>query len=202
MADRLELYDVLVPAGTAKTSPQRTALHFDVGYLRKWQVVIPDGPAGLAGFRFEYAGQQLIPNNAGTFITGNDERIDDTVTYHFVGDQWTIVTYNTDVWAHTFHVRLYVDDLGDPAATVSVVPDVLPVTINAGTVDLSAPDETPLTLGGLPTFTAPDELAPLSLSADTVPVDTGDDVTPLDLPADAPPVIDDTVPPDDGTLTV
>lgn len=190
MSDRLIVYDVTVPAGTTQTAPQSTALHFDPGYLRRWEVVIPDGPAGLAGFALSYAGVQLAPTNVGAWIVGNDEKVADDLRYDFVGDQWTLLAYNADRWPHTFHLRLFVDEIGATAGPGDAIPEVLPVTINAGSIDLTAGPDTP-DLGGEPappTFT--DTVTPLDIPADQVSIDTGDDVTPLDLPADAPVIID------------
>lgn len=135
MADRVEVADVTIPAGTAQATPLTVPIVFDQGYVTHVDVVIPDGVAGLAGFRVTYAGTAIIPTTVGAWITGNNEKFSDDLAVRYVGQQWALVGYNTDVYDHTFHARFYVDAIGDPPAPA--VPTVLPVTITPATVDLT-----------------------------------------------------------------
>src|SRR5438270_6032664 len=126
MADRVEVFDVTVPAGTTQSAPLSTPVIFDPGYVTHVDVVIPDGVAGLAGFRITYNGLAIIPNTDGAWIVGNNEKFSDDLAVSYVGQQWALLGYNTDVYDHTFHLRVYVTEISEPAAPA--VPTVLPVT--------------------------------------------------------------------------
>lgn len=147
MADRVEVFDVTVPAGTAKASPQTTALSFLDGEVTEVEVVIPPGPHGLVGFQLAYGGGQLIPRTAGAFIVADDEVIRWPVESYPTGGRWSLIAYNTGVYAHTLEVRFLVNELqtraGAPAQVtpVQILPDVIaPGETSLGDVTL-APEE-------------------------------------------------------------
>lgn len=128
MSDREAAFHITIPAHTPPTAPLVTALAFDPGYVRAVHVTIPDGHAGLTGYALGYAGQQIVPNVTGVYIVSNDEKITHEFAVAFVGQQWSLVGYNNDVYDHTFHLRVEIDETPAPAET-----PVLPLTIEADT---------------------------------------------------------------------
>jgi hypothetical protein len=130
VADREVVFHVTIPAGTPAAAPLITPVAWAPGHVRKIHVTIPDGHAGLTGYAIGYAGQQTIPDGAGTFIVSNDEKIEHDIAVPYVGSQWFVSGYNTDVHDHTFHIRAEIDEIskGEPAP-------VLPANVTPDTVE-------------------------------------------------------------------
>lgn len=114
MAERFETFEVLIPASTAKANPQRTALEFADGIVLDIETLIPPGPSGLVGYRYDYGGQQVIPRTDGAFIVADGEIIRWPVSGYPTGQQWQIVAYNTDIFPHTLFVRMLIDEFRAP----------------------------------------------------------------------------------------
>lgn len=133
MANRVELFQVTVPAGTAKAGAQTTALDFNDGIVETIEIVVPDGVAGLAGFRIAKNGQSIIPYTGDNWIVSNDEKIIFPLTDLPEGAGWQLIAYNTDVFPHTFYLRFMVNDFGSTVETLAPqpalsIPPVLSVT--------------------------------------------------------------------------
>lgn len=124
MADRIELFDVTVTAGTTISSPQTTDLSFVDGIVTDVEIVIPDGVVGLAGIRFAYGGQTIIPEKGDAFIVSNNEVVKWPLSSFPTGKQWQAVTYNDDAFDHTFRVRILINELPSP-----VISNTLPTPI-------------------------------------------------------------------------
>jgi hypothetical protein len=114
VADRVELFDVTITAGTAILTPLTTATVFADGQVTDIEVVVPDGCAGLVGFVVLYGGQQIIPAKDGKWIISNGEVIKWPLSGYPTGQQWQIRGYNTDVFDHTLYVRYLIDELRRP----------------------------------------------------------------------------------------
>lgn len=123
------MFDVLIPAGTLKTAPIEVATGWLPGELVGIEILIPDGPNGLAGVRILLAHAQAIPRTAGAWIVGNDEKIEwPTLGYPNSG-AWSVSAYNSDLFDHTFTVRYLVADFvfTAPQPTAQRVPTPLAV---------------------------------------------------------------------------
>jgi hypothetical protein len=121
VANRIEPFEVTVPAGTASSAPQRTSLAFPDGEAVRLEIRMPPGPSGLVGFQVHYSGQSVIPYRGSTFIKGDDERFDwDLERYPERGD-WELLAYNTDIYDHTLYLRFHVVD------RMSAVPRSVPI---------------------------------------------------------------------------
>ena len=114
-----------VPPGTSSSAPQVTTLPFDEGDIIRIEVVVPDGCAGLVGFAFRQSSQQVIPFTAGNWIVSNDEKIGWDVSGYPTGAKWALATYNTDVFAHTLHVRFLLNELGAPVPQAPTLAPIL-----------------------------------------------------------------------------
>lgn len=108
MAERVELFDVLIPAGTAIASPQITALPFNQGVVQRLEIIVPPGPSGLVGFRIRHSTQTIIPNTGNGWIIADNEQIKWDLERYPVGNKWSIQAYNTDVFEHTLYLRFFI----------------------------------------------------------------------------------------------
>lgn len=104
-ADREEVFTITVPAKTKSTAPAETQTRFHPGEVVEVEVLTPAGAAGLTGWRIASSKQQVIPNNTGTWIIGDNEVFKrETVNYPNSGD-FQFIAYNEDIYNHTFQVR-------------------------------------------------------------------------------------------------
>jgi hypothetical protein len=117
-ASRVEVYDVPVPANTAQAAAIETPTIWAAGELVSVDVRIPDGAAGLVGFRILYAHSQAIPTTPGAWIIGNDDLFQTDVMGQLNGGQWSILAYNLDRYPHSLHVRYFVADLSRLGGTL------------------------------------------------------------------------------------
>lgn len=123
MADRIETFDVLIPAGTAIASPQSTSLTFNPGIVRHITIVVPPGPSGLVGFRIRHSGEPIIPHNRANWIIADNDKIDWPLSGFPTGAAWSVQAYNIDGFDHTLYFRLQVDETArSNAAYASIVP--------------------------------------------------------------------------------
>lgn len=108
MAERIELFDVTIPAGTAIASPQTTALSFNDGVVEQIEITIPPGPSGLVGFRIGHSAQTIIPKSGNGWIIADDQFIKWPLQGFPTGNKWFFRGYNTDVFDHTIYLRFLV----------------------------------------------------------------------------------------------
>lgn len=123
MAERFEIFDIAVPAGTASSAPLTTATKYSDGTPLEVEIVFPSGCAGLVGVRLDYGAVTLVPMTAGAWIRGNDEVVKWPLEGYPAGGGWKITAYNTDVYTHTLQVRYALREIvRPPAAEVAIVP--------------------------------------------------------------------------------
>lgn len=111
MAAEVHQFTCSIPAGTAKSAPVTFAIGLSNYEVESVDIEVPPGPSGLMGFRIALNGQSWIPWEAGQWITW-----DNRSASWFLSDQpnlgaWSLVGYNTDVYAHEVVVRLHVNPL-------------------------------------------------------------------------------------------
>jgi len=109
-ANRFDTVEFTVPAGTTKAAPASQLLFTQRAAVIQFSVKVPPGPSGLVGFRFDHSSAQVIPKQAGTWIVADNETIDLPLDDLSPWPDWRIRGYNTDVYAHTLYVRVYLDD--------------------------------------------------------------------------------------------
>jgi hypothetical protein len=128
-ASRIEVFDVLVAAGTSKAAAVETDTSFLPGELVALEVDIPDGHAGLTGFMVLHAHGQVIPRTAGAWIVGNDDHLNwDLIGYGNSGS-FSVLAYNTDIFPHTFHFRFLVADFAHLLGATDEVPATTPLIV-------------------------------------------------------------------------
>lgn len=125
-ANRVPEYAVVVPAGTTKAAPYSVDMTFLQAVVSGIRIRIPDGHVFLTGLQLLYSGGQVIPDTAGTWISGNDDVIDLPLTGYPTGGQWSAQAYNTGQFPHTFYVLFLLNDQTlfgpQPSAPVTQVP--------------------------------------------------------------------------------
>ena len=117
--------NVTVPAGTPTSVPVTTTPNLGWVWLDSVELRIPSGHCGLTGIHAANSGTQLFPySETVSYLVGDDERLIFDIGQEFdTGLQ--IVTYNTDVFSHTFYLRFS----GRPMAVVTATTPSAPATI-------------------------------------------------------------------------
>jgi len=111
MAERVQVYSVTVPAGTAQATPLDTSLPMVEGVTRRVEFIVPPGPSGLVGFRIVHSGTIVIPESGTAWIVADDEKIGWDLDNFPTGAKWVFRAYNTDIYAHTIQVRWLLDEI-------------------------------------------------------------------------------------------
>lgn len=111
MAEREEVFDVTIPANTTKAAPVKIDVSFAPGIVVGIEVVIPPGPAGLAGFALAQAHQRVLPRTKGAFFVGDDEVIRRDIETYLNTGNWQFEGFNEDLLEHTFEVRFQIREV-------------------------------------------------------------------------------------------
>lgn len=119
-AQRVVARKITVPAGTLSSAPLSTDVSFDQGTVTRVEIVIPDGHAGLTGLALQQAQQQIIPEDAGTWVISNDETIGWDVSDYLNNGNWQTLAYNTDVFDHSFYLRFLIEVIDTTAQAAAV----------------------------------------------------------------------------------
>jgi hypothetical protein len=105
---------VTTPAATAQASPQQTAFPMVDGHLRRLEILIPPGHAGLTGIAARNQGVQVVPWGTSGFLVGDDLNLPIDLDYDVATTGLTIFTYNTGQYPHSHYLRAAVDTLTPP----------------------------------------------------------------------------------------
>lgn len=116
MADRVEIFDVTIPAGTPIAAPLVTALPFSDGIVTKIIVTVPPGPSGFVGFKFTHMGGPVIPYTGTTFVVADDRIVEWDLTNMPSNSGWQLTAYNIDIFAHTLYLEILVNEIPTPEA--------------------------------------------------------------------------------------
>ena len=117
MADRLEWFDVTIPAGTPIATPVTIPMVFNDGEVIEIDVKVLDGPCGSVGFHINAGGSQYVPRTAGSFIRPNDDYFTWRIANAINSGSWGLTGYNLDNWDHNLQVGFQVNDRGLSLAT-------------------------------------------------------------------------------------
>jgi len=132
VAQRIEIKTITVPAGTALASPQVTALNFSQGHVIQLELRIPPGPSGLLGIQLAHSGQPIIPHDASEWLITDDEAVIWPLEGYPTPQAWTVRAYNTDVYNHTFQVRMLFNEIGPQLISSAAPPAILAANASAG----------------------------------------------------------------------
>lgn len=126
MADRIEAKQITVPAGTLISAPQVSDLAILPGRVIGFEIIVPPGPSGLAGFQIMHSNQRIIPFGDDNWIIADDEKIEWPLNRSLVGDYWQFRAYNIDIYEHTFYVRMLIDEIARLLPGPSPLLDIAP----------------------------------------------------------------------------
>lgn len=123
--DRVEAFAVTVAAGVLPAAPSSTDVSFAPGYVVGVEIIIPDGHLGLTGIALAAAHTAILPHTVGAFIVGNDEKIEWPLQHESNAGNWQALTYNSDVFPHTFQLRFLVVEIARRSQTSAVTPPLV-----------------------------------------------------------------------------
>lgn len=122
----MEVFEVTVPSGTPRSLPVDIDMDFNDGRVDRMDVMIPPGPSGLVGFAIVQSFQQIIPFQVGSFIIADDETIVFDLERYPQGSPWVVRAFNTDVYDHTLHFRLFItDEIEEDPLTAVAIPQAV-----------------------------------------------------------------------------
>lgn len=111
MADRLEWFNVTVPANTPQTALYSQNINFMQGEVTLLHVKIPPGAAGNVGWYLTLGGTQAVPRTVGSFIITDDDKFDWELSNFVKTGQWSFFGYNTDAFPHVVSLGFWVNEL-------------------------------------------------------------------------------------------
>jgi len=125
VAQRIERFSTVAAVGASDSFVDHDFLD---GTVTRVELYVPAGHAGLTEWSFWFATAQLIPKTAGTVIVADDKEFGWDVEDAPTGSGYRSRVTNDDVFAHSFHVEVWIDELvaDEPAAGVPVL--VIPFT--------------------------------------------------------------------------
>lgn len=123
MADRIEIKDVTVVAGTTIATPVTFPMQFADGEVIRLEVRWPPGPTGLVGVQIMHSNQRVIPYRDDVWAKGDNETLDWELSGYPTGGAWAVRAYNLDIYDHSLELRWHVEELRQPSVvSVSLVP--------------------------------------------------------------------------------
>lgn len=109
MADDVRAFTVTCPAGTAKASPQSTALDIPPRIIREVDWRVPNGPMGTMGFLLAMSGVPVLPFTSFTWVVANDEHGIWKPTNYPDSGSWQCLMYNTGINPHSVYLTFHMD---------------------------------------------------------------------------------------------
>lgn len=150
MAQEIREFAVMVPAGTAKTSPLVTDISFPAREVISVSYRVPPGPSGLMGWALTSAGAPVIPIQMGTYIVTDNQSATWDLEGYLDSGNWQVTAYNEGLYAHTVYLTFLLDLPG------TAVPPAQPPSGNGvGVVGTGGTVVPPPTSGPPPPSSAP-----------------------------------------------
>lgn len=126
MAERIEKFSLVAAAGASSQFQDHSFLD---GTITRLELYVPAGHAGLTSWAFYNASTQVVPKTAGSLIVADDQRFEwDVETLPVGGGGYRSKYSNSDVYPHTFHIQVWLDELvtglPEPELEVLILPFV------------------------------------------------------------------------------
>lgn len=100
-------FDILIPAGTAKTTPLVTPTQFTQSIVDRIEWLFPPGCQGQVGIQIGSRAVPIIPQQPTAFILrSGDSAYYDLQDMHDTGD-WSVIGFNTGTHPHTIQVTFF-----------------------------------------------------------------------------------------------
>lgn len=138
MSDRLEWFEVTIPALTPVAAPVTIPCVFDFGAVVEIDVKVPPGPSGLMGFFIGAGGSQYVPRTVGSFIKPDNDYFVWPLQNAINSGSWSVTGYNQDIFDHMFQVFFQVNEVGDGFTTPASAPANSSDLLNTAAGQLSA----------------------------------------------------------------
>ena len=143
MAQEIREFAVLVPAGTAKTSPLVTDISFPAREVIAVSWRVPPGPSGLMGWALTSAGTPVIPIQPGAYVVTDNQSATWQLEGYLDSGNWQVTAYNTGLYDHTLYLTFLLDLPG------TVAPPAQPPTgVGVGVIGTGGTVTTPPPTGG------------------------------------------------------
>lgn len=117
MAREIREFAVLVPAGTAKSSPVTVDISFPVRVVTAVSWRVPPGPSGLMGWALTSAGTPVIPVQMGAYIVTDNQSATWQLEGYLDSGNWQVTAYNTGLYDHTVYLTFQLDLPGTAVAS-------------------------------------------------------------------------------------
>lgn len=112
MAQRIEIKEITIVAGTLKTAPQINTLTWREGYPEFVEIRFPPGPSGLVGVQVRHSGRRIIPKADNNFLVTDNEVIRWELEGYPYNAVYAVVTYNEGFFNHTLQFRWGINEIG------------------------------------------------------------------------------------------
>lgn len=108
MAQRIERFSTVAAAGSSPTFVPHSFLD---GTVLAVTLYVPDGHAGLTSWSFWYSTAQLLPKTAGGVVVANDREFSWELEDAPTGNNYQSRVANSDVFPHSFHVEVWINEI-------------------------------------------------------------------------------------------
>lgn len=112
--DRIYPVTLTAPPGTLPTGPITQPVTLENASLISIELLIPPGHCGFTGLRVRSSRQQVLPWGNIDWIIADNYTNTFPVNEEIGSRAISIQAYNTDVYDHTFYIRLLIRDLISP----------------------------------------------------------------------------------------
>jgi hypothetical protein len=112
VAQRIEIVDLTVVAGTLKTAPSTITLTWREGYPEFMEFRFPPGPSGQVGLQVLQSGARIIPKAANTFLVTDNELVRWDLEGYPYNAKYTVRIYNEGKFDHTVQLRVGLNEIG------------------------------------------------------------------------------------------
>lgn len=143
MAQEIREFAVLIPHGTAKSSPLVTDISFPQREVIAISWRVPPGPSGLMGWALTSAGTPVIPIQPNTYIVTDNQADTWDLEGYLDSGNWQLTGYNTGLYDHTVYLTFL---LNLPGVTSASPPSFTGVGV--GVVGTGGTVTTPPPAGG------------------------------------------------------
>lgn len=116
MADRIEWYDITIPANTPIATPFHFPMVFQDADVVEIDIKVLDGPCGTVGFYLTAGGSQYVPRTVGSYVIPNDDRFVWPIANAINSGSWGFTGYNLDSFPHLIQVGFQVNETGTSPA--------------------------------------------------------------------------------------
>lgn len=125
MAERVEKFALVAAAGASNATQTHPFLD---GIVTHVDLYVPPGHAGLTSWQLYYGSTQLVPKTAGATIVADDQKFEWDLESVPTGSQYASRYSNADLFPHTFHIEVWLEEFSTEPTTDELPVFLLPFT--------------------------------------------------------------------------